>query len=160
MFIFLIKNKKNVLSYKKIALSLRAFSEDIQYKSKNKRKITMDAISFVQDQLARKTNFPSFKSGDNVVVNYKIIEGDKVRVQAYRGDVIQIKGHGANKTFTVRKISNGVGVERIFPFSSPNIDSIEVLKRGKVRRARLYYLRELVGKKARIKELKTFTQSN
>jgi large subunit ribosomal protein L19 len=115
----------------------------------------MDAISFVQGQLARKAEFPSFKAGDNVVVNYKIAEGDKVRIQAYRGDVLQIKGHGANKTFTVRKISNGVGVERIFPYSSPSIDSIEVLKRGKVRRARLYYLRELVGKKARIKELKT-----
>lgn len=119
----------------------------------------MDAISFVQDQLARKTSFPAFKSGDNVVVNYKIIEGDKVRIQAYRGDVIQIKGHGANKTFTVRKISNGIGVERIFPFSSPSIDGIEVLKRGKVRRAKLYYLRELVGKKARIKELKHTSHS-
>ena len=115
----------------------------------------MDAISFVQDQLARKTGFPAFKAGDNVVVNYRIVEGDKVRIQAYRGDVIQIKGHGANKTFTVRKISNSIGVERIFPFSSPAIDSIEVLKRGKVRRAKLFYLRELVGKKARIKELKT-----
>jgi large subunit ribosomal protein L19 len=115
----------------------------------------MDAISFVQDQLARKAEFPSFKAGDNVVVNYKIAEGDKVRIQAYRGDVLQIKGHGANRTFTVRKISNGIGVERIFPYSSPSIDSIEVLKRGKVRRARLYYLRALVGKKARIKELKT-----
>ncbi len=119
----------------------------------------MDAISFVQDQLAIKVSFPTFKAGDNVVVNYKIIEGDKVRVQAYRGDVIQIKGHGANKTFTVRKISNGVGVERIFPFSSPSIDSVELLKKGKVRRARLYYLRELVGKKARIKELKVFSKS-
>jgi large subunit ribosomal protein L19 len=117
----------------------------------------MDAISFVQDQMAQKTNFPAFKSGDNVVVNYKIFEGDKFRIQAYRGDVIQVKGHGANKTFTVRKISNGVGVERIFPFSSPSIESIEVVKRGKVRRARLYYLRELVGKKARIKELKAPT---
>ncbi len=114
----------------------------------------MDAISFVQDQLAKKTTYPAFKAGDNVIVNYKIAEGDKVRIQAYRGDVIQIKGHGANKTFTVRKISNSIGVERIFPFSSPNIDSIEVLKVGKVRRARLFYLRELVGKKARIKELK------
>jgi large subunit ribosomal protein L19 len=114
----------------------------------------MDAINFVQEQMARKSEFPSFKSGDNIVVNYKIAEGDKVRIQAYRGDVLQIKGHGTNRTFTVRKISNGVGVERIFPISSPSIDSIEVLKRGKVRRARLYYLRGLVGKKARIKELK------
>jgi large subunit ribosomal protein L19 len=103
---------------------------------------------------AQKSAFPSFKSGDNVVVNYRIIEGDKVRIQAYRGDVIQIKGEGSTKTFTVRKISNGVGVERIFPFASPSIDSVEVLKRGKVRRARLFYLRDLVGKKARIKELK------
>ena len=114
----------------------------------------MDAISFVQEQLSKKLSFPAFKSGDNIVVNYQIKEGDKVRTQAYRGDVLQIKGTGATKTFTVRKISNGVGVERIFPFASPNIESIEVLKRGKVRRARLYYLRELVGKKARIKELK------
>jgi large subunit ribosomal protein L19 len=119
----------------------------------------MDAISFVQDQLAIKSSFPAFRAGDNVVVNYKIIEGDKVRVQAYRGDVIQIKGHGANRTFTVRKISNGVGVERIFPFSSPSIESVELLKKGKVRRAKLYYLRELVGKKARIKELKVFSKS-
>lgn len=127
-------------------------------KEKNSRKfekiLTMDAISFVQDQLARKTDFPSFKSGDNVIVNYKIIEGDKVRIQAYRGDVIQIKGHGSNKTFTVRKISNGVGVERIFPISSPSIDSIEVTKRGKVRRAKLFYLRATIGKKSRIKELR------
>lgn len=114
----------------------------------------MDAISFVQDQLARKTGFPTFKSGDNIVVNYRIVEGDKVRIQAYRGDVIQIKGHGTNKTFTVRKISNGVGVERIFPIASPSIDSIEVTKRGKVRRAKLYYLRATIGKKSRIKELR------
>ena len=114
----------------------------------------MDAISFVQEQMARKSTFPTFKAGDNVIVNYRIVEGDKVRIQAYRGDVIQIKGHGTNKTFTVRKISNAIGVERIFPMSSPAIDSIEVTKRGKVRRAKLYYLRGVVGKKARIKELK------
>jgi len=112
-------------------------------------------INLVQSKLALKRELPAFKSGDNIVVNYKITEGDKVRIQAYRGDVIQIKGHGENKSFTVRKISNGVGVERIFPMGSPSIDSIEVLKRGKVRRARLYYLRDVVGKKARIKELKS-----
>ncbi len=112
-------------------------------------------INLVQKKLALKRELPAFKSGDNIVVNYKITEGDKVRIQAYRGDVIQIKGHGENKSFTVRKISNGVGVERIFPVSSPSIDSVEVLKRGKVRRARLYYLRDVVGKKARIKELKS-----
>ena len=88
------------------------------------------------------------------MVNYKIIEGDKERIQSFRGDVIQVKGTGSTKTFTVRKISNGVGVERIFPFASPNIVDVQVTKRGKVRRARLFYLRDLIGKKARIKERK------
>jgi large subunit ribosomal protein L19 len=114
----------------------------------------MDAIKFVQEQLMPKREFPAFRAGDTVVVNYKIIEGDKERIQSFRGDVLQIKGEGATKTFTVRKISNGVGVERIFPFASPNIVEIQLMKRGKVRRARLYYLRGLVGKKARIKERK------
>ncbi len=115
----------------------------------------MEIIKLIHEKLTEKKNYPAFKAGDNVVVNYKIVEGDKVRIQAYRGDVIQIKGHEGNKSFTVRKISNGVGVERIFPYSSPSIDSVEVLKHGKVRRARLYYLRDTVGKKSRIKELKT-----
>jgi large subunit ribosomal protein L19 len=114
----------------------------------------MDAIQFVQEQLYLKPQFPAFRTGDNIVVNYKIIEGDKTRIQAFRGDVIQIKGQGLNKSFTVRKISNGVGVERIFPFYSPNIESVELLKRGKVRQSRIFYIRELVGKKARIKEQK------
>jgi large subunit ribosomal protein L19 len=112
-----------------------------------------DLISYVHIELNTHRQWPSFKAGDNVIVNYRIDEGDKARIQAYRGDVIQIKGHGATKTFTVRKISNAVGVERIFPFSSPFIDSIEVTKRGRVRRARLFYLRDMIGKKARIKEL-------
>ncbi len=114
----------------------------------------MDAIKFVQEELSKKLDYPAFRSGDNIVVNYKIVEGDKERIQSFRGDVIQIKGTGATKTFTVRKISNNVGVERIFPFASPNIVDVKILKRGKVRRAKLYYLRELVGKKARIKERK------
>lgn len=114
----------------------------------------MDAIKFVQDQLLAAPEFPDFWPGDNIVVSYKIIEGNKERIQKFRGDVIQIKGSGRTKTFTVRKMSSGVGVERIFPFASPNIVEIEVLKRGKVRRARLYYLRNFVGKKARIKERK------
>lgn len=114
----------------------------------------MDAIQFVQEQLYLKPQFPAFRTGDNIVVNYKIIEGDKTRIQAFRGDVIQIKGQGLNKSFTVRKISNGVGVERIFPFYSPNIESVELLKRGKVRQSRIFYIRDLVGKKARIKEQK------
>ena len=91
------------------------------------------------------------------MVSYKIIEGAKERIQDFKGDVIQVKGSGAGKTFTVRKISNGVGVERIFPFFSPSIVEIKMLKKGKVRRARLFYLRDLVGKKAKIKEKKAFT---
>ncbi|MFQ6609186.1 MAG: 50S ribosomal protein L19 [Fidelibacterota bacterium] len=100
-----------------------------------------------------KTDIPEFKSGDRVAVGVKVREGNRTRIQMYEGIVIAISaGHGIDKTFTVRKISNGVGVERIFPFHSPNIDSIKVLRRGKVRRAKLYYLRDLKGKAARIKE--------
>lgn len=112
----------------------------------------MDAIKFFHQQVTKKKDFPEFKAGDNITVYYKIIEGNKERIQAYRGEVIQRKGSGSTKTFTVRKISNGIGVERIFPLFSPNIDSIELNKRGKVRRARIYYIRDLKGKKARIKE--------
>ena len=112
----------------------------------------MDAIKFVNEQMNKGNELPDFRAGDNVVVSYRIIEGEKERIQDYRGDVIQINGSGLTKTFTVRKMSNGVGVERVFPLNSPNIASIKVLKRGKVRRAKLYYLRNLVGKKARIKE--------
>jgi len=112
----------------------------------------MDAIKFVNEQLLKKAEFPEFRPGDNIAVDYKIIEGDKERIQTFRGDVIKIAGEGLNKTFTVRKISNGVGVERIFPYASPSIATITLLKKGKVRRAKLYYLRGLVGKKARIKE--------
>ena len=114
----------------------------------------MDLINYVNEQLSHANELPAFRAGDNVAVSYRIKEGDKERIQVYRGDVLQIKGHGLTKTFTVRKMSNGVGVERIFPFASPNIVNVEVLKRGKVRRAKLYYLRELVGKKAKIKERK------
>ena len=117
----------------------------------------LEAIQFVHGQLLQKIELPDFKTGDTVIVTYKIVEGDKTREQDYRGDVIQIKGHGLTKSFTVRKISHGVGVERIFSITNPNIAGIQVIKRGKVRRARLYYLRGLVGKKARIKELKVFT---
>jgi large subunit ribosomal protein L19 len=112
----------------------------------------MDAINYVHEQLSAKKEFPKFKAGDSITVNYKIIEGNKERIQAFKGDVIQIKGTGATKTFTVRKVSNSVGVERIFPFASPNIESIEFHKAGQVRRARIFYQRDLVGKKARIKE--------
>ncbi|MBR5700507.1 MAG: 50S ribosomal protein L19 [Bacteroidales bacterium] len=99
--------------------------------------------------------FPEFKAGDTVTVTYRIKEGDKERLQKFRGAVIQIKGADPfTKTFTVRKVSGGIGVERIFPYQSPFIDSIEVNKVGKVRRARIFYLRDLSGKKARIKEKK------
>lgn len=113
---------------------------------------SMDAIAFVQDQLNPKKEIPPFKAGDNVTVNYKIIEGTKERIQSFKGDVIKKQGHGYTATFTVRKISDGVGVERLFPLYSPNIESIKVHKIGKVRRAKLYYLRERSGKSARIKE--------
>jgi len=112
----------------------------------------MDLINYVHDQLTTKPTHPEFRPGDNIAVSYKIKEGAKERIQVFKGNVIQLNGIGSTKTFTVRKMSNGVGVERIFPFSSPILDKIEILKRGKVRRAKLYYLRELVGKKAKIKE--------
>ncbi len=103
-----------------------------------------------------KTDRPDFKPGDTVAVDVKVIEGDKERIQVFEGNVIARTGKGINATFTVRKISNGVGVERIFPLHSPTVDSIKILRRGKVRRAKLYYLRKLRGKKARIKEQKDF----
>lgn len=112
------------------------------------------AIAFVQEQLSGNKEFPSFKAGDNVTVNYKIIEGNKERIQSFKGDVIKRQGTGATATFTVRKISDGVGVERTFPFFSPNIDSIVLNKSGRVRRAKLYYQRERSGKSARIQEKK------
>jgi large subunit ribosomal protein L19 len=108
----------------------------------------------VIDSDISKKSLPEFRVGDTIKVNYKIIEGEKVRTQPYQGIVIAIKGSGVSKTFTVRKIgADGVGVERIFPFHSPNIESIRIMKKGKVRRAKLYYLRDRVGRKAtRIKE--------
>lgn len=115
----------------------------------------MDLIKVAEEAFATGKSFPEFKSGDTITVAYKIIEGTKERIQLYRGVVIRISGHGEKKRFTVRKMSGTVGVERIFPIESPNIDSIEVNKRGKVRRTKLYYLRKLTGKKARIQEKKT-----
>ncbi len=104
----------------------------------------------VKDQI--RTDFPKFKAGDRVKVHVRVIEGNKERIQQFEGDVIAIKGSGIGRTFTVRKVTNGVGVERIFPFASPKIAKIELLREGKVRRAKLYYLRKLSGKAARIKD--------
>jgi large subunit ribosomal protein L19 len=112
----------------------------------------MDAIKYVHEQLTPKNEFPAFKAGDNITVNYKIVEGSKERIQSFKGDVIKRQGIGATATFTVRKISDGIGVERLFPFYSPNIESVVLNKVGKVRRAKLFYLRERSGKSARIQE--------
>jgi large subunit ribosomal protein L19 len=101
-----------------------------------------------------KTDIPDFRSGDDVAVHFRVIEGEKERIQVFRGVVIQRKGNGINETFTVRKISSGIGVERVFPLHSPRIAKIEMTRRGKVRRAKLYYLRKLRGKAARINEKK------
>ncbi|GAA4520925.1 MULTISPECIES: 50S ribosomal protein L19 [Sphingobacterium] len=111
----------------------------------------MDLVKFVEEQAVVKNEIPAFKAGDTISVHYKIREGNKERIQVYQGVVIQLNSEGANATFTVRKISNGVGVERIFPVNSPNIEKIEVNSLGKVRRAKLFYLRNLTGKAARIK---------
>ncbi len=112
----------------------------------------MDLVKFAEEALIEKKEFPEFKAGDTVTVVYKIKEGNKEREQLFHGVVLQRKGHGLTQTFTVRKISNGVGVERIFPLSSPKITRIDLNKRGVVRRARIFYLREIFGKKARIEE--------
>jgi large subunit ribosomal protein L19 len=109
-------------------------------------------VTFVQNEFVPKKEFPSFQSGDTITVYYEIREGEKVRTQFFKGVVIQIKGTGATKTFTIRKMSGTVGVERIFPMNLPGIQKIEVNSRGKVRRSRIYYFRDLTGKKARIKE--------
>lgn len=111
----------------------------------------MNLIAQLEAEQLR-TDIPEFGSGDTVSVHYKIKEGAKERIQVFQGTVIQRRNSGLSETFTVRKISNGIGVERIFPLHSPNIDKIEVNRRGKVRRARIFYLRSLSGKKARIKE--------
>ena len=109
-------------------------------------------IKFVQDEFVTKNELPQFSAGDTITVYYEIREGEKVRTQFFRGVVIQRKGTGASETFTIRKMSGTVGVERIFPMNLPSIQKIEMNKRGKVRRARIFYFRDLTGKKARITE--------
>lgn len=106
----------------------------------------------IVDQKSMKTDVPEFRSGDTVNVHVRVVEGNRERIQVFKGVVIRRQGHGVRETFTVRKISFGVGVERTFPVHSPIIDKIEVLSHGEVRRAKLYYLRNLRGKAARIKE--------
>ncbi len=112
----------------------------------------MDLIKIAEEAFSTKKEHPAFKSGDTVTIAYRIKEGNKERIQNYRGVVIRISGHGDKKRFTVRKMSDNIGVERIFPVSSPFIDGIDVNKKGNVRRKRIFYLRSLTGKKARIKE--------
>jgi len=112
----------------------------------------MDLIKVVENEFAVENQHTDFAAGDTITVSYKIKEGNKERIQDFRGVVLQIRGKGNNKTFTVRKMSGNIGVERIFPLASPFIENIEVNKKGKVRRKRLFYLRGLTGKKARIKE--------
>ena len=118
------------------------------------KKISMDSlVNLVQEKLINKNDFPSFSAGDTLTVTIEIREGDKVRPQSFKGVVIQVKGSGQSKTFTIRKMSGTVGVERIFPINMPGLKKIEVNKKGKVRQSRIYYFRELRGKKARIKEV-------
>ena len=111
-----------------------------------------DLMKFVQDELVTKKDFPAFGAGDTITGYYEIKEGEKTRTQFFKGVVIQRKGSGNTETFTIRKMSGAVGVERIFPVNMPALQKIDVNQRGKVRRARIYYFRELTGKKAKIKE--------
>ncbi len=111
-------------------------------------------INFVENELVEKKDFPEFNAGDTITVYYEIKEGEKTRTQFFKGVVIQKRGSGSTETFTIRKMSGTVGVERIFPINMPALQKIEVNKRGKVRRSRIFYFRGLTGKKARIKEVR------
>lgn len=111
-----------------------------------------DLVKFVQDEFVTKKDFPEFNAGDTITVYYEIKEGEKTRTQFFKGVVIQKRGAGITETFTIRKMSGSVGVERIFPINMPALQKVEVNQRGKVRRARIFYFRELTGKKAKIKE--------
>jgi len=117
-----------------------------------KSKKMENLVKFIQDEFVAKKELPQFQAGDSITVYYEIKEGQKTRTQFFRGTVIQRRGSGSSETFTIRKMSGTVGVERIFPVNLPAIQKIEVNKHGKVRRARIFYFRELTGKKARIKE--------
>ncbi len=117
----------------------------------------MNLVREIQAELTETKEFPSFSSGDTVSVSYRIVEGNKERIQQFQGVVLQRRGSGATETFTVRKMSGNVGVERIFPIASPYLQSINVIKKGSVRRARIFYFRERTGKSARIKEKRSFS---
>ena len=112
----------------------------------------MDLIKYVQEKYIAKKEFPEFKAGDTITVYYEIKEGNKTRTQFFKGVVIQLRGTGNTKTFTIRKMSGDVGVERVFPINMPALQKIEVDRRGKVRRSRIFYFRDLRGKRARIKD--------
>jgi large subunit ribosomal protein L19 len=119
----------------------------------------MNAIDYIHEQMGGKKTLPKFKAGDNITVNYKIVEGNKERIQSFKGDVIKRQGTGQTACFTVRKISDGIGVERLFPVFSPNIESIVMNKAGAVRRAKLFYQRKRSGKSARIREKRQATET-
>lgn len=114
----------------------------------------MNLVESISKEVSHMNKFPEFSSGDTITVYYKIKEGNKERTQHFKGVVLQRRGNGMTETFTIRKMSGGIGVERIFPINSPTLEKIEMNKRGKVRRSRIFYLRKLTGKKARIKEIK------
>jgi large subunit ribosomal protein L19 len=120
----------------------------------------MDLLKAAEKEFARDANYPEFKVGDTITVHYKIREGNKERIQQFRGVVLQRRGSGISETFTVRKMSGNIGVERVFPVASPFIDKIDINKRGDVRRARIFYLRGRTGKKARIQEKRFTTPTN
>lgn len=119
----------------------------------------MEKLKEIVSELVETKEFPAFKAGDTVTVSYKIKEGDKERIQQFTGVVLQRRGSGVTETFTVRKMSGNIGVERIFPISSPFIDDVQIMKHGRVRRARIFYFRERTGKAARIKEKRYFTEN-
>lgn len=127
------------------ALKITRITENISNTMEN-------LIKIAEESMLNSKEFPEFGAGDTITVSYRIVEGEKERIQNFRGVVIKVKGSGNTKTFTIRKMSGGIGVERVFPLHSPHIDSIEVNRRGKVRRSKIYYLRKRTGRSARIKE--------
>ena len=120
----------------------------------------MNRVKEIENSIRATNELPAFKAGDTITIHYKIKEGSKERIQQFQGVVLQRRGSGSTETFTVRKMSGNIGVERIFPIASPFIDKIVVNKEGKVRRARIFYLRDKSGKAARIKERKTYTSKD